>query len=130
MRVLVAEDDPTSLLLLMKLLEPYGQPIAAPDGEKAVAAFQLALDEGRPFDLVCLDVMMPGMDGHKALAAIRAAEGKSGRLMGCGARILMTTALGDSDSVMRAYRGRCDAYLVKPIDRAKLIEHLESFGFA
>ncbi len=128
MRVLIAEDDPTSLLLLTRLLEPYGQPMTAPDGAQAIAAFRLALDEDRPFDLVCLDVMMPGMDGHEVLAAIREAEGQSGLLIGRGVRILMTTALGDSENVMKAYRGRCDAYLMKPIDRAKLIQHLESFG--
>ncbi len=130
MRVLIAEDDPTSLLLLTKLLEPYGEPVTAVDGEKALAAFRQALEDDRPFDLVCLDVMMPGMDGHEVLEAIREAEAKIGLLLGRGVRVLMTTAIGDSESVMRAYRGRCDAYLVKPVDRAKLIQQLESFGFA
>jgi len=128
LRALIAEDDPTSLLLLKKLLEPYGPPVTAPDGAQAIAAFEQALEEDRPFDLVCLDVMMPGMDGHEVLAAIRAAESNRGLLIGRGVRILMTTALGDSENVMKAYRGRCDAYLVKPIDRDKLVKHLESFG--
>jgi len=41
------------------------------DGIEAVDAFMLALDEGKPYDLVCLDIMMPKLDGTRALKAIR-----------------------------------------------------------
>ncbi len=128
MRALIAEDDATSRLLMKMLLTPYGETREAEDGAQAVEAFREALDEDRPFDLVCLDVMMPELDGHEALTAIRKAEEERGILLGCGVRVLMTTALGDSDNVMKGYRGRCDAYLVKPIDRDKLVGHLEAFG--
>ena len=46
------------------------------DGMEAVDAFMMALEEGNPYDLVCLDIMMPVMDGYQALVGIRNLEKK------------------------------------------------------
>lgn len=71
---------------------------------------------------------MPVMDGNQALRAIRDLEEKRGILAPQGAKIIMTTALDDMKNVMQAFHGLCDAYLVKPIEKAKLIEYLHSLG--
>ena len=46
------------------------------DGMEAVDAFMMALEDGEPYDLVCLDIMMPVMDGYQALMGIRNLESK------------------------------------------------------
>ena len=67
------------------------------------------------------------MDGQEALQAVRRLEAECGK--GCPpVKILMTTGLGDSASVIRAFREQCDGYLTKPIEKAKLAHALSSLG--
>ncbi len=128
MRALIAEDDFTSRLLLQKLLAPYGESHVAINGKEAIEAFRAAKQKRRPYDLICLDIMMPEMDGQTVLREIRAIEEGAGIRTGHGAKILMTTALKDPKNVMAAFRELCDGYLVKPIDKAKLVKYLQEFG--
>ena len=90
-----------------------------------MSAFRMALDAGQPYDLVCLDIMMPEMDGHAALKEMRALEESKGIDSTHGAKIIMTTALGDVKNVAAAYKALCDGYLVKPVDKAKLLGLLD-----
>lgn len=71
MRILMAEDDFVSRVLLQNILSSYGDVDVTINGLEAVEAFSLAFDEGQPYDLVCLDIMMPEMDGLEALKEIR-----------------------------------------------------------
>jgi two-component system chemotaxis response regulator CheY len=121
MKVLIVEDDFSSRLLLQMLLTKYGECHITVNGREAVLAFRMALDAGRPYDLICLDIMMPEMDGQAALKEVRALEEARGIVSTHGAKIIMTTALGDVKNVSAAYQELCDGYLVKPIDKAKLI---------
>jgi two-component system chemotaxis response regulator CheY len=125
MRILIVEDDFTSRRMLSLFLAPYGQAEIAVDGEEAVTAFRTALSEKQPYDLICLDVMMPRLDGQAALRQIRGLEEQDGVMLGFGAKIIMVTALSDHQTVMTAFREQADAYLVKPIDRHKLLEVLK-----
>lgn len=127
MKALVVEDDFTSRLLLQELLRPLGYTHVAINGREAVQAVAAALESGEPYDLICLDIMMPELDGHGALKEIRAIEEARGRGGSRGARVLMTTALGDHKNVLGAFREQCDGYLVKPIDREKLFGYLKKF---
>jgi len=125
MKVLIAEDDFTNRLLLQEFLSDFGQVHTAVNGKEVVTAFQQALQTGEPYDLLCLDILMPEMDGQQALQAVRQieAENTDGRPP---VKILMTTGLGDSASVIRAFREQCDGYLTKPIDKQKLARALEN----
>jgi two-component system chemotaxis response regulator CheY len=130
MKTLIVEDDFTSRLLLQELLRSYGPCEVAVNGKLAVAAVASALKAKEPFELICLDIMMPEMDGQQALKEIRALENDHGRPSGRGARVLMTTALHDKQNIMQSFREQCDGYLVKPIDKAKLLDHLRELGLA
>ncbi|MCA1987263.1 MAG: response regulator, partial [Desulfovibrio sp.] len=66
MRVLIVEDDFTSRKLMQTILSPYGDCDVAVNGREAVEAFQNALNSAKPYDLVCMDIMMPEMDGQEA----------------------------------------------------------------
>jgi two-component system chemotaxis response regulator CheY len=125
MRILIVEDDMTSRLLLRKMLEPFGNCDVAVNGQEAVETYKQALEGGKPYTLVCLDIMMPEMDGQTALKVIRGHEAAMGCLPSQAAKVIMTTALRDIENVTNAYRELCDGYLVKPIERDKLVALLK-----
>ncbi len=125
MKTLIVEDDFTSRLLLQELLKSFGTFHIAVNGREAVGAVRAALKSGEPYDLICLDIMMPEMDGQQALKEIRAIEESSRILPSCWAKIIMTTAVGDKTNVVEAIRGKCDAFLVKPVRKAKLMDELK-----
>ena len=122
MKTLIVEDDFTSRLLLQELLKGYGPSHVAVNGREAVEAVGTALKTGEPYDLICLDIMMPEMDGQEALKQIRQMEERAGHHR--VTKIIMTTALADKDNVVEAARSHCDYFLVKPIEKAKLLEEL------
>ncbi len=125
MRILIVEDDFTSRRMLQLMLLPYGECDIAVDGGEAVMAFELALSGGNPYQLVCLDIMMPNLDGQQALKAMRALEKDRGIDPPHEARIIMTTCLDSPKEVIEAYyRGGCHSYLVKPIEKNKLLNEL------
>lgn len=128
MRILIAEDDPTSARYLEGLMSRLGECVVVADGEEAFLAFAKALDEDRPFDLICLDIMMPRMDGQEALQAMRKLELDRGIKPSREVKVLMTTALGDVRSVMSAYKGGATAYITKPIVSERLFETIRSLG--
>jgi two-component system, chemotaxis family, chemotaxis protein CheY len=128
MKTLIVEDDFTSRVLLYELLRPFGEPHVAVNGEEALMAYRMSLESDAPYDLMCLDIMMPKMDGQHALKEIRRLEDEGGILVGRGVKVIMTTALEDKDNVLTAFRELCDAYLVKPISKQKLLEQLRAFG--
>lgn len=128
MKTLIVEDDFTSRLLLQKLLTAYGECHIAVNGKEAVAAFRAAREEGRPYDLICLDIMMPVMDGHEALREIRTYEESMGLSSSEGVKVIITTSLDDPRNVVGAFKSLCDAYIVKPISKAKLLGHVRSLG--
>jgi two-component system chemotaxis response regulator CheY len=128
MKTLIVEDDFTSRLLLQELLKSYGPSHVAVNGREAVEAVRLALEAGEPYDLICLDIMMPEMDGQAALREIRAMEEDRGILSSQGVKVIMTTALEDVKNVFNAFKGLCDAYLFKPIEKKKLIEELKKLS--
>jgi two-component system, chemotaxis family, chemotaxis protein CheY len=124
MKTLIVEDDFTSRLLLQEFLKSYGPSHIAVNGREAIEAVCRALEAGEPYDLICLDIMMPKMDGQEALKQIRKQEEIRGILPPDGVRVVMTTALGDIKNVLTAYHGLCDAYLTKPIRKEDLLNEL------
>jgi len=130
MRALIVEDDFTSRLVMQRFLSRYGECHVAVNGKEAVQAFQAAADSGQAYDLVCMDIMMPEMDGKEALRKLRAIEEARGILSTSGAKVIMTTAVNGLRDVSACYSELCDAYLVKPIDLGELREHIEAYGLA
>jgi two-component system chemotaxis response regulator CheY len=124
MRILIAEDDLTCRLLIQQFLKEVAPPDIAVNGKEAVEAVRLAMDAGTPYNLICLDIMMPEMDGHEALRQIRGLEEERGIGPRQGAKILMTTALSDIDNVNTALTSACDGYLTKPLQKTVLLELL------
>ncbi|MEW5773982.1 MAG: response regulator [Thermodesulfobacteriota bacterium] len=129
MRFLVVEDDFTSRKLLQKILSPYGEVDVAVNGQESLDAFIAALDEGNPYELVCMDIMMPEMDGQEALKKIREVEKQRGIPGSKEVKVVMTTALDDPKNVVEAYyKGGATSYVPKPIDRQLFLQLLRNIG--
>ncbi len=127
MRILIVDDDFQSRLVMLRLLERFGECQVEDDGKKALGAFVHALFEGRPFQLVCLDIMMPEMDGQTALQVMRAAEAKWGVKPGCEAKILMISAMDDVKTVSKAFfQGCATDYIVKPLQVDSLLAKVQA----
>lgn len=129
MRILVAEDDTTCAMILVSLLKPYGDAVVVENGEALISTFTAALAQQQPFDLVCLDIKMPGLDGQACLTCLRAIEKGFGKDCWNSSKVLMTTGVNSRENVMNAFRHQCEGYLVKPIERAELTKHLAGLGF-
>lgn len=129
MKTLIVEDDFLARSLLSTLLSEYGPCHVAVNGKEALEAVEQAFEAEEPYDLICLDIMMPVMDGQQALAELRSIEEKRGIRGLQATKVIMVTAIDDSQNIMQAFRqGQCEAYLTKPLDRNKLLEHIRDLG--
>ena len=113
-RILVVEDEQHIARGLCFNLEAEGHDVAvATNGEQALASI---LDERRPFDVVVLDVMLPGQDGFAVATALRSA--------GQFIPILMLTARNRPEDVLKGFEAGADDYLPKPFELAILIARI------
>src|SRR6185369_8507890 len=121
MDILLVEDVEINRLLVQAMLEPHGHRIiSAEDGWKALEAY-----ESKRFDIVLMDVQMPGMDGLQATRAIRKYEHTRGRSEPVPI-VAMTAFAGNEDRQICLDAGM-DDYLAKPITTAKLLQLLDKF---
>lgn len=128
MRILVAEDDLGSRKFMQQFLKAYGDCDVTVDGIETVDAFLLAWDEKDPYELICLDIMMPKLDGLKALKIIRELENDKKVPDDKRVKIIMTTALNEQQTVYEAFDLGCEAFAAKPINQEKMKEVLEKLG--
>ncbi len=128
MKTLLAEDDFASRKFMDKYLSQYGECDVTVDGEEAVGAFMMALEDGVPYDLICLDVMMPVLDGYQVLKAVRDIETEKKIPKEKRVKIIMTTALNEERNVKKAFELNCDAYSGKPIDVNRFEQVLKKLG--
>jgi two-component system chemotaxis response regulator CheY len=129
MRILIVEDDFISRRILKEILSEFGECTVVVDGAEAVQEFTLAIGDGKPYDIIFLDIMLPNVDGLEALKQIRDYERSRGTLPSGEVKVVMTTALDDPRTVVDAYYQRgADSYLVKPITRARLVHELKKTG--
>lgn len=128
MKILIVEDDMISRRFLSKFLSRYGECDVVVDGMEALDAYLIAEKEADPYDLICLDIMMPKIDGVKVLKAIRDFEAQRGISKEDRVKIIVTTALSDTEFVNQAFELGCEAYAAKPLDTEKLVEVLKELG--
>ena len=128
MRILLAEDDFVTRKFMTNFLSKYGECDVTVDGMEAVDAFMMALEDDDPYQLVCLDIMMPVMDGYQALMGIRNLEKERNIPKDKEAKVIMTTALNDEGNVKMAFELGCTVYSGKPIDQDRFEQVLKKFG--
>jgi len=118
--ILVAEDNSVNQRLAARLLEREGHTVTiAGSGQEALDLF-----EQRQFDLILMDVQMPGLDGLQATARIREKERASG---GHVPIVAMTAQAAEADR-LRCLASGMDAYVTKPVHVPALLKMIESVG--
>jgi len=125
-RILIIDDDITSRLLLRKRLSGSGECVLEDNGKAALGTYVKALSEGTPFDLIFLDIVMPEMDGHEYLQAVRQIEARWPVAPGREVKVVMTTSLNSPKEATRAFfQGNATDYLVKPVDLKTIDDKLK-----
>jgi signal transduction histidine kinase/ligand-binding sensor domain-containing protein/ActR/RegA family two-component response regulator len=121
LRILLVDDAATNRMVLLAFFEhsPHRIEIA----ESAAAAIEMVSQ--REYDLVLMDVNMPGMDGHEATRRIRAWEAEHGRPR---VPIIALTAHAFAHDIENSLRAGCDAHLTKPVRKAVLFDALARYG--
>lgn len=127
MNILIADDDFISRKILGKAVAGLGEVDVACNGSEAWSAASSALQVGRPYGLILLDIQMPGMDGHELLRKLRSLEAQLGRSGHDRTRVAMASALGDSANVIGSFREECDGFIRKPYSRESVLEDLKKF---
>lgn len=129
MKALIVDDDFYSRNMIHEILRPYATCDIAVNGEEAIEAFRAASQRGEPYSVVCLDLLMPELDGQDALKEIRSIEQEHDVHPQREAKIIVTTMLDDNKETHDAFfLGGANSYLVKPIDETKLLGELKSLG--
>ena len=128
MRILLAEDDFVTRKFMMNFLSKYGDCDVTVDGMEAVDAFMMAMEEDDPYDLVCLDIMMPVMDGYQALIGIRNIEKEKGIPQEKAVKVIMATALNEEKNVKMAFDLGCTIYSGKPINQDRFEQAIKKLG--
>jgi two-component system, chemotaxis family, chemotaxis protein CheY len=121
---------------MSELLAPFGKSDFANDGFEAIKLVRHSLQNDQPYNLITLDIMMPEINGHETLQAIRQIEYDHGIFGLDSAKIIVTTSLHSSKDCIQAFRGGCESYLTKPISEIDFFKELislnivtkESFG--
>ena len=128
MNILIVDDNFASRRLLRAYLKGYGECYLASNGQEAIELFK-EKTEGEPFfDLICLDIMMPAVDGHEVLQSIREIERSINIVEENQVKIIICSALDDRNDVVKSFDYGASAYLVKPIEVGHLKKALLELG--
>ncbi|EPS40156.1 hypothetical protein H072_6042 [Dactylellina haptotyla CBS 200.50] len=121
-RVLVAEDNRVNIQVIKKMLrlEAVSDVTLAEDGAVAVAKVKEALQVGKKFDIILMDIQMPNMDGLQATKAIRE--------MGYTSAICALTAFAEQSNVKECFDVGMDYFLAKPVKKNELRKVLQLYG--
>lgn len=128
MKILIVEDDFASRKFMMDYMSKYGECDGTVDGSEAVEAYMMAEEDDEPYDLICLDIMMPSMDGYQVLKAIRDIEEEENVPADKRTKIIMMTALSEEKNVKKAFEMGCSVYCAKPVDVNKLESAMQKLG--
>lgn len=129
MRILIVDDDFAIRKIISIWLRKLGDCELAENGREAVDMVRQAYQEGKPYELMCLDIMMPVMNGIDALKNIRKIESDEFNVPdGEGIKVIMATAASNPKSIMGAFNEQCEAYLIKPIDEQELFATIKKLG--
>lgn len=126
MHILVVEDDLSMRLTLQVFLKDLGDTDTAHNGQEALEKIERQIKRSSHFDLICLDIKMEGLSGVDVLHRLRIMEHEYGITE--TAKVLMTTSQSDKRLIEASVREQCNGYLLKPFDKAMLMDYLMKFN--
>jgi two-component system chemotaxis response regulator CheY len=128
MRCLIVEDDAATRKLLQIYLSDYADCSVAANGYEAIRAVRKAFEQDKAYDLICLDIMMPQIDGQQTLKLIRRIEQNHRAKGPHHTKVIMITALDQLRHIREAFQTGCEGYLVKPVRKQELLEKMTKLG--
>lgn len=128
MKILIVDDNYTTAKLLLSFFDGFADCSAANSGSEALEAVQHAMQIADPYDLICLDIVMPVIDGHEVLRTIRELQQSTFNVSGKIPKIIMISSRDDMKTIMESFKQLCDGYLVKPVKRGDLLAKMEEIG--
>ena len=128
MKFLIVDDVELSRVMLAEILRDFGQCDMACNGYEAIDAFMQARSDNAPYDLICLDIIMPELDGLQVLKQIRLIESREAENAHDAVKVLMVSSISDFEHITMSFDPRYEAYMIKPFVREHLFEHLATFG--
>jgi CheY-like chemotaxis protein len=123
-RILLVEDDSASNKILSRMVAPLGHVSSYLNAEEAAETLISAL----PYNLIFLDIGLPGKSGLALLNEIRALEQQLGLSEQESPIILMLTGDGSAETVVKAFSDGADGYLTKPFKKEEIRDELVKFG--
>jgi len=126
MRTLIVEDVHFLALILERMIEPYSKSDYASSGALAIEKYTKAFTKGKPYDLICLDLLLPEMDGFDVLRSVRHFENEFNLDASSRVKIVVISTFNDRKTVAKARKAGCDGYIAKPFRKDKVLEVLAS----
>ena len=142
-KTLIVDDDPSSVFMLKNMLAEYCECFVATNGHKGIELFENAQKANKPFDVVLLDIIMPGINGIDTLKQIRRleiaiqddrdvnlfnthnVEDSSFKL----SRIIMQTSSEEPQDMLSSFmEGKCNGFINKPYSKEEILQKI--FGTA
>lgn len=124
-RFLIVDDDESVQLYLQTVLAGQADCTCVQSGDEAVEVFRQAHADGRPFEVVFMDILMPGMDGHQTAEILRAEEQSMEVPQFERFKLVMISSLVDDANVSKAFfQTHASCYIVKPLNKEKVLEEL------
>ena len=123
MRYLVIDDEPIARRQLRLLLESHGRVDEAPDAIAGLQRIRDAIADNDPFDLVCIDLSMPGPSGIDAIKMVKDVDQKLRH--GKHTNVVVVTASDDQKDMRAALQQHVDGYLLKPVTPGQIVETID-----
>ncbi len=128
LRCLVVDDDEVGRELLILNLQGIAECDTAADGREALEKYVASLDSN-PYELIFLDIVMPGLDGNETAKTIRRMELERGVTPDKGVNIIVLSSLNTPQDIIKSYvSAQSAAHLVKPLNAEKLKKTLRQLG--
>ncbi len=128
MKTLVVDDELVSRKKMQAILRNIGDCQAVNSGKEALALFEEAMGAENRYDLICLDIDMPEMDGITVLKSIRKIESEKEIPKEDGVKVIMVSSSSDKTSVVECLKAGCNGYVLKPFDKETVYSKIEGLG--
>ncbi|MCG8619957.1 MAG: response regulator, partial [Desulfobacterales bacterium] len=119
MKILIVDDENISRKILASKMKGLGKCVAVDNSRRALSELKAAVKKEAPFDLITLDVSMPGMDGQEMLRYIRTNEIRDKVPKEDRVKILMVTARMNMNTIKACIKAGCNGYILKPVSRVQ-----------
>jgi len=128
MRTLIVEDVHFLALILQRIIEPYSSADFAHNGAVAIEKYTKAYTKGKAYDLICLDLLLPEMDGFEVLRSLRQFEEECNLPVNERTKVVVISTFNDQKTVAKARAAGCDSYIAKPFRKDRVLRTIEKLG--